>query len=171
VKENLEDTVLYVLEAFVGVEYTFAFLLLLVWARMLFIAIGQATQHLHPLKRDRRRRFVHSLPSHLARVIVCCAVMGSVALLAAPQTPRQATEQPHADPPLPDIRRLVQEVQEHQKQLDNIRESYTYTSMETGQDIDANGQVKKTETEESEVSFVNGHIIARRVKKNGQRSA
>jgi hypothetical protein len=168
VKKNLEDTVLYVLEAFGGVEYTVAFLLLLVWASMLFIVIDQAIQHRHTLIRDRRHRFVHLLPSHLGRVMVCCAAMGSVALLAAPQSQRQATEQPHADPPLPDIRWLVQEVQEHQKQLDKIRESYTYTSMETGQDIDANGQVKKTETEESEVSFVNGHTIARTVKKNGQ---
>jgi hypothetical protein len=168
VKKSLEDTVLYVLEAFGGVGYTFAFMLLLAWARMLLIVIDQAIQQRHTQKRDRRHRFVHPLPSHLARVMVCCAAMGSVALLAAPQTPQQATEQPRADHPLPDIRRLMQEVQGHQKQLDKIRESYTYTSMETGQDIDANGQVKKTETEESEVVFVNGHIIGRTVKKNGQ---
>jgi hypothetical protein len=62
----------------------------------------------------------------------------------------------------------MQKVQEHQKQLDKIRESYTFTSMQTRQDIDANGQVKKTETEEDQVIFVNGHIIARTVKKNGQ---
>jgi hypothetical protein len=167
VKKNLEDTVLYVLEAFGGVDYTFAFLLL-VWARILLIVIDHAIQHRHTLKRDRRHRFVHPLPSHLARVMVCCAAMGSMALLAASQTPHQATEQPRADPPLPDIRRLMQEVQEHQKQLDKIRESYTFTSMQTGQDIDANGQVKKTETEESEVVFVNSHVIARTVKKNGK---
>ena len=81
--------------------------------------------------------------------MVCCAAMASVALLAAPQTPQPARKQSSADPPLPDIRRLMQEVQEHQRQLDKIRESYTYTSMETGQDIDADGQVKKTETKES----------------------
>jgi hypothetical protein len=168
VEKGLEDTVLYVLEVFGSVEYTFAFMLLLVWARMLLIVIDQAIQHRHPLKRERRHRFVHPLPSHLARVMVCCAVIGSVSLLAAPQTPRQATKQPHADPPLPDIRRLMQKVQEHQKQLDKIRESYTFTSMQTRQDIDANGQVKKTETEEDEVVFVNSHVVARTVKKNGQ---
>lgn len=167
-KKGLEDTVLYMLEAFGDVSYIFAFLLLLAWARWLLIVIDQAIQHRHTLKRNRRHRFVHPLPSHLAQAMVCCAAMGSVALLAAPQTPRQATEQPRAIPPLPDIRRLMQEVQEHQRQLDKIRESYTYTSMETGQDIDANGQVKKTETKESEVFFVNGHIIGRTVKKNGQ---
>ena len=57
---------------------------------------------------------------------------------------------------------------EHQKQLEKVRESYTYSSLHTTQDIDANGQVKKTETEEAEDFCVNGHIIERKVKKNGQ---
>ncbi len=167
-KKVLKDTLLSLLEAFAGVEYTFAFLLLLVWARMLLIVIGQVIQYRHAPKRDRIHRFVHPLPSHLARLLVCCAAMGSVALLAAPLIPQPATGRSRSDPPLPDIRWLMQEVQEHQKQLDKIRESYTYTSMETGQDIGGNGRVKKTETKESEVFFVNGHIIGRTVKKNGQ---
>jgi hypothetical protein len=70
--------------------------------------------------------------------------------------------------PLPEIHQLLREVQAHQKQLDQIRESYTYTSLQTTQDIDQDGQVKKTETEEHEDFFVNGHVIERLVKKNGQ---
>jgi hypothetical protein len=73
-----------------------------------------------------------------------------------------------AEAPLPDIRQLMREVQEHQKQLDKIRENYTYTSYQTTQDIDASGQIKKTETAEYEVFFVNGHIIERKVKSNGE---
>ena len=42
----------------------------------------------------------------------------------------------------------MREVEEHQKQLDKVRENYTYTSLQTTQDMDANGQVKKTETRE-----------------------
>ena len=76
--------------------------------------------------------------------------------------------QPAANTPLPDIRQLMHEVQEHQRQLDKVRESYTFTSLETTQDIDASGQVKKTETTEHEDFFVNGHFIERTVKKNGQ---
>jgi hypothetical protein len=167
VKKRLNDTVLYVLQAFCGVDYTFVFLLLLIWVRILFIVITQAIQHRRTLKHHRGHRFVHPLPNHLARVMVCCAAMGSVALLAAPQIPKAATGQPRADPPLPDIHQLTQEVQEHQRQLDKIRESYTYTSMEIGQDIDANGQIKKTDTKVSEIFFVNGHIIGRTVQKNG----
>ena len=76
--------------------------------------------------------------------------------------------QPPANPPLPDIRRLMQEVQEHQRQLDKIRENYTYNSSNITQEIDSNGQVKKTENEELEHFFVNSHRITRLVKKDGK---
>ncbi|WP_348264412.1 hypothetical protein P8935_07740 [Telmatobacter sp. DSM 110680] len=79
-------------------------------------------------------------------------------LVAVGQQPAQA--------PLPDIRQLMREVQEHQRQLDQIRENYTYTSYQVVQDIDSNGQVKKTESSEFEDFFVNGHIIERKVKAN-----
>jgi len=70
--------------------------------------------------------------------------------------------------PLPDIRALMQQVLDHQRELDKVRESYTYTTFQTVQDIDSNGQVKKTQTEEHEAFFVGGHIIERVVKRNGQ---
>jgi hypothetical protein len=70
--------------------------------------------------------------------------------------------------PLPDIRQLMLEVQEHQKQLDKIRENYTYTSWQVVEDMDGNGQVKKTETSEYEEFFVSGHLIERKVKYNGK---
>ncbi|MFZ1016089.1 MAG: hypothetical protein WAN28_22265 [Terracidiphilus sp.] len=75
---------------------------------------------------------------------------------------------PAGNAPLPDIRQLMQEVQSHQRQLDKVREAYTYTSMQTVQDLDTDGQVKKTETEEHEDFFVNSHIIERTVKKDGK---
>ncbi len=70
--------------------------------------------------------------------------------------------------PLPDPRTLVIEVREHQKAMDKLRESYTYSSLQTVQELDAQGKVTKTETSENEDFFVNGHVIERTVKKNGQ---
>jgi len=67
---------------------------------------------------------------------------------------------------LPDIHELMREVQEHQKKLDQVRENYTYTSYQVVQDVDANGEVKKTESSEYENFFVNGHVIERKVKAN-----
>jgi hypothetical protein len=75
---------------------------------------------------------------------------------------------PQANAPMPDIRALMQQVQAHQRQLDKVREAYTYTSLQTMQDIDGNGQVKKTQTEENEDFFVNSHIIERTVKRDGK---
>jgi hypothetical protein len=73
-----------------------------------------------------------------------------------------------AGPPLPDIHELMLEVQAHQKELDKVRENYTYTSLQTTQDLDSNGQVKKIETTENEDFFVNSHVIERTVKKDGK---
>jgi hypothetical protein len=69
---------------------------------------------------------------------------------------------------LPDLRQLMLEVQAHQKQLDKVRENYTYTSLQTSQDLDSSGQVKKTEITENEDFFVNSHVIERTVKKDGK---
>lgn len=79
-----------------------------------------------------------------------------------------AASQAPAATPLPDVRALIQEVRAHQKKLDKTREDYTYSSLQTVEDIDQNGQVKKTETTEGEDFFVNGHAIERTVKKNGK---
>ncbi len=84
-------------------------------------------------------------------------------LFAAPL----GAQQP-ANAPLPEIRQLIEQVREHQRELDKVRENYTYTSAQTTQDMDANGQVKKTETSESEVFFVNSHAVSRMVKKDGK---
>jgi hypothetical protein len=77
-----------------------------------------------------------------------------------------AWSQQPAQAPLPDIRQLMYEVMEHQKELDRIRENYTYTSYQVVQDVDANGEVKKTESSEYNDFFVNGHVIERKIKQN-----
>jgi hypothetical protein len=70
--------------------------------------------------------------------------------------------------PLPDPKQLMREVGEHQKQLDKVRENYTYSSETRTDDVDGKGQVKKTELEQREIFFVNGHEIGRLVKKGGK---
>ena len=89
-------------------------------------------------------------------------------LLLAICSSARAAAQRSADAPLPDVRQLMLEVQAHQKQLDKVRENYTYTSLQTVQNMDSNGQVKKTETTENEDFFVNSHVIERTVKKDGK---
>ena len=88
-------------------------------------------------------------------------------LIALPAAPLAGAEQV-SSAPLPDIRQLMQEVIAHQKQVDKLRENYTYSSTQVTQDIDSNGQVKKTETDEYEVFYVNSHEIDREVNKDGK---
>jgi hypothetical protein len=69
---------------------------------------------------------------------------------------------------LPDVRKLLEEVRAHQKQVEKLRESFTYSSAQRVDDVDSKGNVTKTESSENEDFFVNGHVIERTVKKNGQ---
>ena len=93
----------------------------------------------------------------LCSVFACLGMLGPCAAAA-----------PQADKPLPDPHQLMQDVFAHQKQLDKIRETYTYTTEMTTQDLNGDGAVTKTELEEFEVFFVNGHEIARLIKKDGK---
>lgn len=85
-------------------------------------------------------------------------------LIFAPQVPAQTI----SNAPLPDIPQLVRQVEQHQHQVEAMRENYTFDCLETTQDIRGGGQVKKTTTEQRQEFFVNGHMIGRVVKREGQ---
>ena len=70
--------------------------------------------------------------------------------------------------PIPDVPTLMEQVQDHQRKLDQTRENYTYREIIVTHELDKNGNVKKTESQESEIFFVNSHEIDRQVKKNGK---
>jgi hypothetical protein len=69
---------------------------------------------------------------------------------------------------LPDAATMLREVEAHQKQLDKVRENYTFRSVETTRQLDSSGNTKKVETEEHEVFFVNGHRVQKLVRKDGK---
>jgi hypothetical protein len=70
--------------------------------------------------------------------------------------------------PLPDAATLLQQVAEHQRQLDATRENYTWNETVVLRMLDKKGNVKKTESEEDNIFFVNSHQIDRTVKKDGK---
>jgi hypothetical protein len=70
--------------------------------------------------------------------------------------------------PLPDAATMLREVEAHQKQLDKIRENYTFRAIQTTRQLDSSGNTKKTETEEHEVFFVNGQRVEKLVRKDGK---
>jgi hypothetical protein len=69
---------------------------------------------------------------------------------------------------LPDAATMLREVEAHQKQLDKVRENYTFRSVQTTRQLDNNGNTKKVETEEHEVFFVNGHRVQKLIRKDGK---
>src|SRR5271167_245757 len=95
-------------------------------------------------------------------------VCGLVSITALAIVAAAMYAQQTANAPLPNIPELMRKVEDHQKQIEKVRENYTFTSAQTVEDIDSNGHVTKTETEEDEDFFVNGHLIERAVKKNGK---
>lgn len=70
--------------------------------------------------------------------------------------------------PVPDVPTLLHEVKEHQRQLDQTRENYTWRESVVIKLLDKNGNVKKTQSEEDDIFFVNAHEIDRTVKKDGK---
>ena len=69
---------------------------------------------------------------------------------------------------IPDAGTMLREVEAHQKQLDKIRENYTFRAVQTTRQLDSSGTTKKVETEEHEVFFVNGHRVEKLVRKDGK---
>jgi hypothetical protein len=90
----------------------------------------------------------------------------------APSTPvpGQAAERPSdgTERPLPDIPTLMHAVEVNQKAAEAIEKNYMYRSAQTLQNLDGHGGVKKTETREYEVFWVNGVPVHRLVKKDGK---
>jgi hypothetical protein len=71
-------------------------------------------------------------------------------------------------PALPDAATMLREVEAHQKQLDRVREDYTFRAVQTVRELDSSGNTKKIGTEEHEVFFVNGNRVQKLVRRDGK---
>jgi hypothetical protein len=87
-----------------------------------------------------------------------------------PATGQEAavTKADETDRPLPDIPELLRAVQANEKASEAVAKDYLYRSAWTEQASDGHGGVKKTETEEYDVFWVEGVPVRRMTKKNGK---
>ena len=69
---------------------------------------------------------------------------------------------------LPDLKKLFDEIDANQKQIDKIKENYTGTRVEEETEYDKAGQVSKKEVRESTFFYLNGEEISTLVKKGGK---
>jgi len=73
-----------------------------------------------------------------------------------------------SDKPLPDIPMLMLEVESQQRASEAIERDYLYHAVETEQEIDSHGAVKKTEVVEHDVFWLNGVEVERLTSKDGR---
>ncbi len=87
-----------------------------------------------------------------------------------PSQPPGATDQsaPADDKPLPDVIILMRDVEANQRKSEAMQKNYIYHSVETQQEFDGHGAVKKTTVTESDHFWVNGVPVRRMVKKDGK---
>ncbi len=96
-----------------------------------------------------------SLPTCILRAIIlsCCAAS------ALAQT---------APAPLPNVEQLRQRAVASLKSTADQRERYLCRELLTSRELDGKGNVKKAETAEREIFFVNGHQISQTIAQNGK---
>lgn len=70
--------------------------------------------------------------------------------------------------PLPDIPELMHEVEVHQKASEKIQKDYLYHELAISEENDGHGGVKKTDSREYDVFWLNGVQVQKLVKKNGK---
>jgi hypothetical protein len=70
--------------------------------------------------------------------------------------------------PLPDIAELMHEVEAHQKASEAVQKDYLYHEVAVAQENDGHGGVKKTETNEYDVFWLNGVEVQKLVRKDGK---
>jgi hypothetical protein len=92
-----------------------------------------------------------------------CAALASVIVGAS-----QSAWTLESPPPLPDIPTLIKQVRDHQRQMESVQENYTFHETDFTQELNKNGSVKKTESEEYEIFYVNTHEVRRLTRKDGK---
>ncbi len=70
--------------------------------------------------------------------------------------------------PLPDVPALMRSVEENQKAAEAIEKEYLYHSSQVEQQVDGKGRVKKTETRDYDIFWVQGVPVRRLLRKNGK---
>ncbi len=78
------------------------------------------------------------------------------------------TKADEVERPLPDIPELMRAVEVNQRASEAVEKDYLYRSVQTQEETDGHGGVKKTETREYDIFWVNGVPVHRMTRKNGK---
>lgn len=75
---------------------------------------------------------------------------------------------PQDEDPLPDIPKLMHEVEEHEKTSEAVQKDYLYHAIDTMQEVDGHGRVKKTESRGYDVFWIEGVPVHKLTSKDGR---
>lgn len=95
--------------------------------------------------------------------LLICMLLVPAALLGQARPARAASSQPH----IPNAATLLRQVIVHQRQMDAVRENYTYRELQTVEKLDSHGNIRSTQTSEFRVFFVHTHQIDELIGRNG----
>jgi hypothetical protein len=98
--------------------------------------------------------------------LILLIALGAVSLQG--QVVSGAVGQEETERPLPDIPKLMHDVEENQRAAEKIEKDYLYRSVQTEQQSNGHGGIKRTETREYDVFWVEGVPVHRLTKKNGK---
>ncbi len=108
-------------------------------------------------------------PAQLLLLTLAATFCGRGHAQSAPDPPAPPpAAQPAADKPLPDINNLMRQVEARERLADKIHKSYLYRETRQMDHFDSHEAVKKTETHESEIFWLNGVRVERTLKKDGK---
>ncbi|HEX3967175.1 MAG TPA: hypothetical protein VHW70_04355 [Edaphobacter sp.] len=103
----------------------------------------------------------------LAVAVGWAGVAGGVSR-QAPGEQEQTAQVERMERPLPDVAELLRAVQANQKASEAVAKDYLYRSVVTEEALDGHGGVKKSESEEYDIFWLQGVEVRRLVKKNGR---
>jgi hypothetical protein len=101
-------------------------------------------------------------------MLPCGFALSQEATVPATVTQEASTKTDEIERPLPDIPALMRSVEANQKAAETIEKDYLYRSVQTEVESDGHGGVKKTETKEYEIFWVEGVPVHRLERKNGK---
>ncbi len=109
--------------------------------------------------------------ARLARIRIAALILGGATLcaVATAQTPPQPTlPATSAGRPIPDVVAMMHDVEINQRKAEALKKDYLYHSVESQQQLDGHGQIKKTVVNEYDHYWSNGVPVWRVVVKNGR---
>ncbi|HEY6375838.1 MAG TPA: hypothetical protein VIX90_09985, partial [Edaphobacter sp.] len=100
--------------------------------------------------------------------VLLIASLGTPTRAQTAPPPQNAPTPSETDRPLPDIPTLMHEVETHQRASETIQKDYLYHEVATEQENDGHGGLKKNETTEYDVFWLNGVQVHKLIRKNGK---